>query len=48
MLMGKVSERISMFWLDPSPGALVSFQGAMLLGLTTLLSVTGNAQSLLP
>jgi hypothetical protein len=48
MLLGEVSERISVFWLDPSPSALVSFQGAMVSSLRALISVTGNAQILLP
>jgi hypothetical protein len=45
MLLGEVSERTSVFWLELSPGALVSFRGAMVSDHITLLSVTGNAQN---
>jgi hypothetical protein len=45
MLLGEVSERISVFWLELSPDALVAFHGAMVSGLGTLLSITGKAQN---
>jgi hypothetical protein len=45
MLLGEVSENPSVFWLELSPVPLVAFHGAMVSGLRTLLSVTGNAQN---
>jgi hypothetical protein len=42
MLLGEVSERASVFWLELSPVALVYFCGGMVSGLKVLLSVTEN------
>jgi hypothetical protein len=45
MLLGEVSKRTSVFWLEISPGVLVVFHGSMVSDNKTLLSITGNAQN---